>query len=250
MDRTGLIYAGGDWTTPATRPYLSVYNGSSWNPVGAGVAGGSVSGLEVLPDGSLVVAGEFTSAGGLSLRDRAAIWTGTAWAALPLDLPGSAFVDTVAHNVYTNELAMGFNTSGSAIASNTTDVTVNNPGTEEAAPLIFINHAGTLEAIINWTTGKALYFDLTVQSGETLWLDLSVLTPQYLPTFAPTFNPNGPRLWSIFRGDVTRHILPNSDLATWRLLPGDNVILVKTKNAASGASFNFTWKNRYVSSDG
>jgi len=246
VDRAGIIYAGGRWTSAPA--YIAKYSGAAWSALGAGV-NGTVYAINSIGDGRLVVGGQFTSAGGLSIRDTSAIWNGSAWESLLVDLPGSAGVQTVAHNPYTNELALGYNTGGTAIASNTTDVTITNPGTEDAAPMIFINHTGTLEAIINWTTGKALYFDLTVQLGETLWLDLSVLTPQYLPTFAPTFNRNGPRLWSIFRGDITRYILPNSDLASFRLLPGDNTILVKTRNAPAGASFNILFRPRYLSSD-
>jgi len=246
VDTAGIVYAGGTSNTSLPAPYLNAYAGG-WYPLGSGV-NGSVDALSVLPDRRLLVGGAFTTAGGSTLR-RSAVWNGSAWEVFPVDLPGSARVYASAYNVYTGELALGFNTSGSAIASNIADVTVYNPGTEDAAPLIFINHTGTLETIENVTTGKKLFFDITVQAGETLWLDLSVLTPQYLPTVAPSFNRNGPRLWSIFRGDVTRHILPNSDLASFRLLPGNNVILVKTRNAAFGASFNFTFRARYLSSD-
>ena len=247
VDAAGIIYAGGTSNTSLPAPYLNAYT-SHWYPVGDGV-NGSVDALSVLPDRRLLVGGAFTTAGGLAFRDRSAVWNGSAWEVFPVDLPGSARVYASAYNIYTGELALGYNTSGTAVASNITDVTINNPGTEDAAPLIFINHAGTLETIENVTTGKKLFFDLRIQAGETLWLDLSVLTPQYLPTFVPTFNRNGPRLWSIFRGDITRYILPNSDLASFRLLPGDNTILVKTRNAPAGASFNILFRPRYLSSD-
>ena len=247
VDTAGIVYAGGTSNTSLPAPYLNAYAGS-WYPLGSGV-NGSVDALSVLPDRRLLVGGAFTTAGGSTLRDRSALWNGSAWEVFPVDLPGSARVYASASNVYTGELTLGYNTSGTAVASNIADVVVNNPGTEDAAPLIYISHTGTLETIENVTTGKKLFFDITVAVGETLWLDLSVLTPQYLPIFAPTFNRNGPRLWSIFRGDCTRHILPNSDLATFRLLPGDNVILVKTRNAAPGASFNILFRPRYLSSD-
>lgn len=250
VDRAGLIYAGGLWTTPTAYPYLAVFNGSSWQPLGAGVNGGVWS-LRLGPDNKLIVAGAFTAAGGLTLRDRTALWNGSAWEPMLIDLPGSAIVTAVAHHIYTNEVALGFDTSGSAIASNTTDVTVNNPGTEHAAPVIFINHVGTLEAILNWTTGKAIYFgNLTVRDGEKLWLDLSITTPQYMATFSrQPSDRTGPRMFSNYRGDVTRYISPNSDLATWRLLPGDNTILVKTKDALAGASFVLAWRAPYLSLD-
>lgn len=246
-DAAGRLYTGGSFTN-AGFPYLVQWNGSSWSAVGGGV-NESVHTLVPLPDRRLLVGGRFTSAGGLALRDRAVLWNGSAFETLPIDLPGTATIYAAAHNVYTNELAFGYDTSGSATASNTTDVTINNNGTEEAAPLIHIGHAGTIEAIINWTSGKAIYFDLQLQAGEVAWLDLSVLTPQHLPVFKHAGDRSGPRLWSSFRGDITRFILPNSDLATWRLLPGANTVLVKTRNAAPGSNFRFSWRPRYISND-
>lgn len=253
VDRAGRIYAGGTFTTPATMPYLAMYNGSSWEPVGNGV-NGPVEAIQMSSDDQrrILIAGSFTAAGGSTLRDRSVVWNGSAWEPLPLDLPGSAAIHALAHNAYTNELAIGYSTSGSAVASNTVDTIINNPGTEDTAPVIFINHTGTVEAIINWTTGKGLYFNgLTIQNGEGVWLDLSVLTPQYMPTLARTPNErNGPRMYSSYRGDITRLIAPNSDLATWRLQPGSNTVLTKTKDAGAGSVFLMMFRSRYVSLDG
>lgn len=249
VDRSGILYAGGNFTD-AAYPYLAMWNGSSWSALGSGV-NNAVHALNIDLFGRLVVGGAFTSAGGLTLRDRTALWDGSAWRTFAVDLPGSAIVFAVAINIYTGEMTLGYDTSGTAVVSNTTDVTVTNPGTEDVAPVIAIYaDGGTVESVTNWTTGKAIYFDLTMQTGEYAFLDLSTLTPQYSPlTSRPPYGRHGPRLWSNFRGEITRLILPNSDLATFRLLPGENVILVKTKNAGAAAGFWLYWRSRYLSLD-
>jgi hypothetical protein len=258
IDRAGRLYAGGAWTVPADAPYIAQYTGQSWRALGSGVDDEVIT-QRVAPDGHLVVGGTFTMAGGSTLRDRTAVWNGSAWETMMIDLPGAAIVRIVAHNVYTDEMTIGFTTDGTAIASNIVDVEVVNDGTEDSAPAIHIvcpttaTGDWTVEAIVNWTTGKALYFEnLTVRPGEIVNMDLSLLTPQYLPTlFYPGYSWNGPRLWSSHRGDITRLIAPNSDLATWRLLPGSNTVLVKMKGTTdAGAAFLFNWKLRFLSQDG
>lgn len=249
VDRAGRIYAGGLWTG-TDHPFVAVYNGQTWRALGSGV-NGNVYDLALLPDGKILAGGSFTTAGGSTLRDRTAIWTGSAWEPLLLDLPGAALVRAVANNEYTAELALGFDTSGTAVTHTIADTEVVNDGTEDAAPAILFVDAGTVEAIINWTTGKGIYFDnLTIRTGESVWLDLSVLTPQVLPVHHQSpAGRSGPRLWSSARGDITRLILPHSDLASWRLLPGSNTVLVKIRDASPTAVVYVVWKLRYLSHD-
>lgn len=79
----GDLVAGGDFTmlgdgTPMSR--LARWNGSSWSQLGGGVDN-AVEALLPLPNGELLVAGWFTSAGGVP-ANRIARWTGSTWVPL------------------------------------------------------------------------------------------------------------------------------------------------------------------------
>lgn len=88
------FYAGGLFTTVngVTVNRIARWNGTSWNALGTGVSGGlygsSVKALEVGPDGSLYVGGNFTNAGGVA-ANRIARWDGSSWHALGSGLSGS-----------------------------------------------------------------------------------------------------------------------------------------------------------------
>jgi hypothetical protein len=71
----GLIYIGGDFTPSAGAGV------ASWNPatstfsaMGTGAAGGLVYQLAVMPDGSIIAVGTFTSMGGVANTNKVAKW--------------------------------------------------------------------------------------------------------------------------------------------------------------------------------
>jgi hypothetical protein len=115
----GLIYIGGDFT-PA--PAASV---ASWNPLtstfsamGTGAAGGLVYQLAVMPDGSIIAVGTFTSMGGVANTNKVAKWSpsGGAWSSI-----SSAWVGTelrcaaVGANGILYVGGSGFTISGTAV---------------------------------------------------------------------------------------------------------------------------------------
>ncbi len=88
-DGTGpALYAGGDFSTAGGVPASNIakWDGSSWSPLGSGVAGGSggVYNLHVYDDGSgpgLYAGGWFETAGGITTNGIAK-WDGSSWSAL------------------------------------------------------------------------------------------------------------------------------------------------------------------------
>ncbi len=76
---SGDVVVGGHISHAGGVPANGVarWNGSSWSPLGLGVAG-TVQALAVMPNGNLLVAGSFTSAGGASAQ-RIARWDGSNW---------------------------------------------------------------------------------------------------------------------------------------------------------------------------
>lgn len=93
----GDVVAGGAFTIAGNvfANGLARWNGSVWTPLGAGVtgtatgAGASVNSLTVLPNGDLVAAGRFTTAGVVSANNIAR-WDGTAWFPLGTGLQPAA----------------------------------------------------------------------------------------------------------------------------------------------------------------
>ena len=96
----GDVVAGGAFTSiggvGANR--IARWNGSSWSSLGLGVAGpdansGGVNTITLMPNGELVVAGQFTTAGG-EVANNIASWNGVEWSALGSGLSGNTFGTT------------------------------------------------------------------------------------------------------------------------------------------------------------
>lgn len=92
------LRVGGAFTTAggASARRIASWNGTTWSPLGSGVNNGvnsTVHAMQALPNGDLVVVGQFTTAGGNSAW-RAARWDGSAWSAFvpanTSDLTGTA----------------------------------------------------------------------------------------------------------------------------------------------------------------
>lgn len=226
----GTWYVGGVFTAPT--PNITHWQGSAFVALGSGVNGFVYALWQ--KDGMLGIGGAFTQAGNLAIRDRFVGWNGSAYFTTGLDLPGTAtvYATTFAAD---GRAAIGFDTAGTATASNLSDTIVTNPGTAPAAPIIRITGPGTLESIVNTTTGKALYFNLTLQAGETAYLNL---TQTGMLSFT-----------SSYRGNILSTILPTSNVASWRLLPGDNVVLVKMSGTTGASAIGLHWLASYESDD-
>ena len=85
-DGSGGIFAGGGFTsiggTAANR--IARWNGTAWSALGTGISGGAfptVNALLRMSNGDLIVAGSFTTAGGIT-ANHIARWNGTTWSAL------------------------------------------------------------------------------------------------------------------------------------------------------------------------
>lgn len=108
-----------------------------------------------------------------------------------------------------------------------------NQGTATAYPILRVTGPGRLYEIANYTIDSAIYFDLELQSGEEVTLDL---------------RPGKKTLISTFRGNIIHAILEGSDVQGFRLIPGGNDISIYIDNATAVA--HMTWENRHWSIDG
>jgi hypothetical protein len=246
LDTANNLYAGGTFGNAAS-PYIAKRSGStSWTSLGTGV---NATVYKVIPDlaGNIYAAGAFTSAGGVSFQQALARWNGSSWQHLWLTLPGvnpTAWCMAFRHasSAYPSysqydAMVVGFSTAGTAVSSNVSQTIVTNTGSSAVGPTLIMTGPGVVESIVNTTTGAGLYFNLTLQAGEVATLDLSQDNVTFVSNLAG-------------RGNMLGTIASSSDVQSWKLQSGDNVVLVKFSGSTNGnTSLAVTFVARAWSSD-
>lgn len=244
----GSIYATGFFTTSGgvTTNGIARWTGAAWQACGDGVQSlGRCCAVD--SNGELWVGGFFTSAGGLSLAERVAIWNGTTWRHVNVDLPGTPIVQAIAfgplpsgyYAAAGDTVYLGYDTTGD-IARATIN-TVTNNGSAPVYPTITVTRSGgtvaRVEYIQNVATGQALYLNYSLLDGETLTIDLA---------------PGDKSITSSYYGDVIgRALLPSSDFSAWRLDPGANgVSLYVYQTGSPTVTARCIFKPTYWSVDG
>jgi len=224
-DQNGWIYAGGQFTSigGVTASHIARWNGVAWQPLGSGIT--TYVQTMAFVGNVLYVGGVISIAGGISIPDGLAIWNGSTWVYTDVDLPGTSTVYALATGA-DGTLYVGFDQTGTATAASTTTIT--NPGTARSYPTIRITgpSSGTARifSILNTTTNRALYFNLTMNSGETV---TCVLTPDNLS------------FMSDFIGNVAGSVLPGSNTADFFLSPGANTITFLSASSTVTATLYF-----------
>jgi hypothetical protein len=233
----GILYAGGLFTAIGgiTTNFIAKWNGTAWSALGSGITGTNIQALATHPKtGAIYIGGLFTAAGGNAMPDSVTMWTGTSF--LPLDVKlglSHAGVFAFDFDKFGN-LFIGYNTDGSATSAT---VTVSSNSSTKAYPLAVymggVTAATTIYQLVNYTTGRAIYFNnLQIQVGEVILLFLT---------------PGAIRMASTWRGDMNNYILKGSNL-DWYIQPGNNNI---SCYGVGGAPLIYmVWKNAYASSDG
>lgn len=241
----GRLYAAGDFTAigGVSANRIAVWNGVAWAPLGTGIAGGStttVTSVGFSPGGSLYAAGAvWTSAGGVVMPDHIAEWNGTAWLPFPANLPDTG---TPANDVYQvfphpdGSLSVSWYAGSGTFGTTLTAAgatTVTNEGTAAAYPIITISTTGLVYWLRNLTTGQTLAFSgLSGAINGTITLDFR---PE-----AKTIRAGG------FGVNLLSTVLAGSDLATFALAPGDNVIELF---ASGTTTAQMRWRSRFWSAD-
>ena len=234
LDPAGNVYVGGSFLSMggvANTAYIAKWNWVTWSSLDVGM---DALVRDVTFDNTkniLYAVGFFTTAGGITLPDSAAIWTGSAWIPLDIDEPGAP---TINYSVMVDgdNLYLGNGSTGNA-----TSATVKTPviGSSSTFPVVRWTGPGTIYQLKNYTTGRAIYFNLTLLPGETATLNLSPLRA---------------RFQSSFRGDIMDTIIKGSNL-DFPLLPGINNISTFIFGSTAGTTaVSMYWRNRYWSEDG
>ncbi|KPV52151.1 hypothetical protein SE17_17195 [Kouleothrix aurantiaca] len=156
-----------------------------------------------------------------------------AYAPMDVDLPGVPAVYALIQ-APNGAIAAGFSTTGSAVAAATSTVT--NTGTARAYPTLVLTGptSGSARAyqLLNTTTGRAIYLNLTIQAGETVTL---------------TFDPAALSFTSDFRGNIADAILPGSQESDFFLQPGANTMTLLVSSSTVTATLR--WRPTVASLD-
>lgn len=195
------LYAIGNFTLSGSDSIIGIgmWNGSSWVSVNSTYANG-VSGI-LLSDGRIAYATASTS--DLTIK----LFNGSTWTALDfllrLTVPLSGSLNGIIAN-RDDDIIISANKVGTVLCSELNTVT--NPGSHETHPVFFIKGPGSLRFIENQTTGKKMYLNLDILSGEEITIDTATGT-----------------ITSPLR-DVSYALLSGSDFHSFVLSPGDNQI--------------------------
>lgn len=236
FDASGILYGVG----AGADSDLWAYNGVAWTSIGnVGDGAGIAWGLAALANTrTLYVSGTFTSANRVSLPERFGLWNGSALVGADADLPGTPTIYVI-RGFRDGSLAVGYDTSGAATVAATTTVTNTVPsgaGAARAYPTITFSgpSSGTarLYQIVNTTTGRAIYFNLILNAGETAVL---------------TLNPRQLAFVSSWRGDIMGSILAGSNEADFFLQPGANVLSLFAADASVTAIIR--WRRAFAHMD-
>jgi hypothetical protein len=210
----GLIVGGGLFSTMdgVTVNNLFAYDGANVKALSTGT-NAIVRRLTTLPNGRIVVAGDFTQIGSLTTSDGIAVWLGGAASTfIPVDADfPSGSIQAIA-GTPDGALYVGYNAAGSAALS-AAQTTVTNAGTVKSYPVLSIkgptSGSARIAQITNDTTGRVIFLDLVVSAGETVTMQ---------------FEPSNLVFVSDFQGSIANKILPGSHEADFYLRPGANLI--------------------------
>jgi len=239
------LYVAGNFTTfnGVTCNHVAIWNGVTAEPLGSGVDGTTPYATAWAKKNNIFyLAGWFEEAGGISLADVWAVWNGSTWAQLDINITTEASPPIVTNKgLIIDEddlyLSIGFPSYSAQFSSYTT---VTNNGTTKAYPKFVFHRSGgddaTVAMIKNEDTGDTLWLNYALMDGETLTLDL---------------DPNNRTCISDISGDVWQAVLRGSDLTSFSFLPGDNHISIYIVEHGSPTTTCYaTWRNTHWSSDG
>jgi hypothetical protein len=210
---SGTVYASGVFTASGTTSCASIAQlmGSTWVPLGSGLNTNARK-MSINSKGDLIVVGGFSTAGGVAVKG-IALWNGSSW--VPLDIEVSiGYASPVGFAIkfsQTNDIYFGGTGFGGSLSTNQSQMAgitlINNVGSTEVSPFVYIQGTGRLIWLENQTSKKRIFFDLTILAGEEVFIDFGKGTIE-----------------STVRGSLFFSMLPGSDFNAFTLMPGENKI--------------------------
>jgi len=249
----GRLYAMGDFTAIGSVSFAGIayYDGSSWRALGSGIVPDLTTniygGMATDTDGNLLVAGyKMASAGGITLSDGFAMWSGNQWQAAKFDPTGDYGFNVWIDPDTGDWLWMGNITS--AVVEGVTSVT--NAGYADTYPTLIITGPGTVYGVQNYMTGERVDFNgLTLRAGEyaTVVFGPDGILSAEACAGAPFSSRNGNL--SICR-NLIPYIVPGSS-PTLHLAPGTNSIGLYVYGGTTAATAaSLSWPATYRAIEG
>lgn len=202
---SGELYAGGGFTLSGTTsmPYMAKWNGIVWSPLIG--CPNLVTSFGIESNGNIH---SIIATGFVYPYEVLYLWNGSTWV-----MQDCAFTDTnrpsTLHVTPKNELVLGWSDYGNETTGQKYSAltTVTSKASTQVKPILFISGQGKLLWIENVSTGKRLYFNMDISSGEDVTIDISKASIQ-----------------SNTRGNLLYTLQSGSDFGDFNLLPGDNQI--------------------------
>jgi hypothetical protein len=227
MSLDGKLYLAGDFTTAG---WWTVGNVALWNRVdfyplggdGDGFTGGTrVNTIDIDNRGNVYFGGNFTGATNDSLAAYVALWNGTRFGHVDAVFPGEVLAIASKYD----KLFVGY--LGAALTDIADVQTVMNNGAASAYPMLDVLGPLVLRSLENQETGKLIRFNLDLQAGERVLIDLR---PGFLKAV------------SEWRGNVIYGVLPYSDFGDFALLPGNNQIAFLGTGGDGNEEVSLRWR--------
>lgn len=240
----GLLYCAGsfddaDGSTEVNS--VTRWNGAAFEPLGQGLQNsGSTATVRAIAfdeNGILYATGLFSESGDVSLNSFAQ-WNGSLWVSPSVVVPSGVGTGLSLLQGLNGDFYVGYDASGTATAPGIT--TVSYDGTAPTYPIIEITRSAGTSAKLRWienqTIGAIMFFDYDLLDGEKLTIDLT---------------PGARTVTSSVFGLRWGAILQASNIAQWRMIPGDNDIAVLIEDVGSpNMTIAIRWVTRHASADG
>jgi len=155
--------------------------------------------MDVDDFGNILVGGDFTRIGSVDSQ-YAAYWNGSDFASLDLQVDDSVYATIFSGD----DLYLAPDATTARWARQTV---VDNIGSAECSPHLYVRGPGTLRWIENQTTKKRIYCQLPISENEEVFFDFGRGT-----------------VTSNVRGNLLSFLGSGSDFRAWTLIPGENVI--------------------------
>lgn len=232
---SGKLYACGAFTASGTGTInrVAAWMGTTWIPMGTG-ANAAVNSIAVAPNGDVVAVGQFSQMDGLPMKGLA-LWNGSGWVNLDVEIAVGTTPTMSAVQVLPNgDIYLGgtsFSTTQTVPSLSAGITLVRNSGTSEVRPVIYVAGQGTLRWIENQTTGKRVFLNLQIFTGEEIFIDFDAGT-----------------VTSLSRGNLFYTVVRGSELHSFSLIPGENKIAAFMA-ADVGASMQMYYTPQHWSAD-
>lgn len=227
FDNIGVVDAEG----------MAVYTREDWLPLGQegdGVVGIDqvVRNVKVDSRGRAYFGGSFQALTGADFAKYIGSWNGFSFSHLDVELPDPA---NEVQGILINgrDIWLGHTLSGSAAQASFIH-TIENRGRASVGVVLEILGPARLLWLENQTTGDVIRMDLIVDPTETVILDFREGKQEFI---------------SDYKGNVGGGILPDSDLADFKLIPGENRIAFFARDTDSNTEISLRWAIRHWSFD-